>query len=308
MSESKSSSVSLDLYSTKSLTCKSVFPHRLVRPLKKGSVNNRDQLSALLADINSTESEIWHYIADNLKRANAKEALNHAARFGCEYCFSCGVSLELRKKETEEAKKILETERNIILEKIKTLQEAPSTSSSDNTQMTMLNNILKKIDEKIKETRIKKSHIVWPFSTNGGEPRTHAKVKEIAEKVERGELTREEAKGIIGRSPLFDLDRFDIVMDVPTEYLHSTCLGVVKRLVELTFSIGEKRPTVRKVKLVPPQNFNKIMLTIKVFHEFSRRARELDFSVMKGQEFRNLILFFFPIVVKCIENDKEKKV
>ena len=41
--------------------------------------------------------------------------------------------------------------------------------------------------------------------------------------------------------------------------------------------------------------------------ESSRRARNLDFSVMKGQEFRNIVLVYFPLVVKCIEPDASER-
>lgn len=48
---------------------------------------------------------------------------------------------------------------------------------------------------------------------------------------------------------------------------------------------------------------------MKVPKETSRRSRSLDFSVMKGQEFRNIATVFFPVVLKCIEhNAKERKV
>ena len=100
---------------------------------------------------------------------------------------------------------------------------------------------------------------------------------------------------------LLDVPNFDIVHDSPGEYLHSVCLGVVKKLVELTFSVGEIRPRKTKRKLSKPATFNLLMLECLTPREFSRRARELDFSVMKGAEFRNLAIFFFIIIIECIE-------
>lgn len=48
-------------------------------------------------------------------------------------------------------------------------------------------------------------------------------------------------------------------------------------------------------------DFNKLILLIKVPYECSRQVRCLDFSVMKAQEYRNIILYFFPLVLECIE-------
>ena len=43
------------------------------------------------------------------------------------------------------------------------------------------------------------------------------------------------------------------------------------------------------------------MKDIKVPREFSRRIRNLDLSVIKAQEYRNILICFFPVVVQCIE-------
>lgn len=205
-----------------------VFPHRLVRPLGKQQVNNKVQLTKFLEDIvaaNQNTNCIRHFVADNLKRSNARESLNHAARFACEYCFNAGISIILKEKQTEYIQKQLMAEKEIILEKINNLKNKPSTS--DNKEIDLCNSIVENIDEKLKQNKTKKSHIVWPFCTSDGEPRTHEKVVEITEKLENGEISRDEAKGIVGRSPLLMLDNFDIVRDVSTEYLHSVCLGAV---------------------------------------------------------------------------------
>lgn len=106
-------------------------------------------------------------------------------------------------------------------------------------------------------------------------------------------LSKDECKGIVGRSPFLDLEYFDIVRDIPTEYLHYLCIGVVKRMVTLTFNVGVSRPPITTRRLTPTYEFNVRMSKMKVPRESSRRARTLDFSVYKGQEYRNLILFFF---------------
>ena len=116
-----------------------------------------------------------------------------------------------------------------------------------------------------------------------------------------------EAKGVVSRSPLLLIPNFCLCKNVTTEYLHSVCLGVCKRCIELTFSCGENRSRITNRKLSSPLDFNKMMLNIKMFKEFSRRCRELDFAVYKGQEYRNIVLFFFIIVVECIEKQAPER-
>lgn len=117
-----------------------------------------------------------------------------------------------------------------------------------------------------------------------------------------------EKKGVVFRSPLLSLENFDFVMDAPAEYMHAVCIGVIKRTVELTFDVGENRTRVTKRKLSSASDFNKLMLITKLPGELSRRARELDFAVMKAAEFRNLLILFFPHVLECIPKpEKERK-
>ena len=51
------------------------------------------------------------------------------------------------------------------------------------------------------------------------------------------DLSREEAMGFQGYSPLMDYPGFDFILGLPCEYLHHLCLGVTKRMVELTFKV-----------------------------------------------------------------------
>ena len=112
-----------------------------------------------------------------------------------------------------------------------------------------------------------------------------------------------DTKGIKGHSPLLDYPGFDFVHSIPPEYMHSICLGLVKRLLELTFSVGQNRPRITKRRLSSPKLYNDLMMKQKVPREFSRRARNMEFSVLKAQEMRNITLFLFPIILQCIEDD-----
>ena len=152
---------------------------------------------------------------------------------------------------------------------------------------------------------VKRTKITWPASTANGEERTREKIEDILENIE--DLSPRERKGIVGPSALMQLPNFDIVMDTPCEYLHSMCLGTVKRTVELTFSVGESRPRNTNRKLSDPRQFNVLLLQIQMPKESSRRAREMDFAVLKGAEFRNIAIFFFPLVLECIEEGEDER-
>ena len=241
------------------------------------------------------------FVADNLKRAKARAALNHAASFACEYCYSKAFAYTFNEEHVLAKKRNTEQQILAIENRIQRLQ---GEEDYDEEELEALNLILASLKTALTDISKRKTQLVWPSCTMNGDPRTKESILEIVNKIENGEvLTKDELKGIVGRSPFLDLDHFDLVMDIPTEYLHSTCLGVIKRLVCLTFNVGINRPRITKRKLTPTSVFNKLMSKIKVICEFSRRIRSLDFSVMKGQEFRNLALFFFPVIVDCIEDD-----
>ena len=113
--------------------------------------------------------------------------------------------------------------------------------------------------------------------------------------VEIDSLTMDEKEGVIGYSPFMDYPDFHFIDGFPVEYLHHSCLGVTKRMVELTFQVGENRKRITKRPLSSTKLFNQKMKTQKVFSELGRRGRKLDFRIMKGEEFRNISLFFFPL-------------
>lgn len=295
MSESKSTAISLDVYSARMHHCRVIYPFRIVRPLHKGLVDNQHQFSLFVNEIVQNNWNIKAFVADNLKRCIGKNVLSHSSLHPCEYCFARGCRLKIQcdVNSTKQFK--------LMREKIRT--------DGDNENMNFLREKIDKAEKELKTST--RSRIVWPASTMNGEPRTTEKLLEIVEKTENAngvKLPLNEAKGVVGRSCLYDVPNFDITRDSPTEYLHSVCLGVGKRMVELCFNVGENRKRETKRKLSSPALFNKLMINIKVTRECSRRVRDLDFALYKGQEYRNLILFFFPVIIDCIENEaKERK-
>ena len=153
-----------------------------------------------------------------------------------------------------------------------------------------------------------KNQLTWPPSTMNGRPRTITGIRKNVNSIEAGDedLTKNYLKGIKGRSVFLDQPNFDMIQDMPTEYMHLICLGIVKRMVELTYKVGKKRFRKSKLKRINPKCFNDIINSILSTREFSRRCRNLDTAVYKAQEYRNLLLVFFPIFQQNI-SEKFKK-
>ena len=80
---------------------------------------------------------------------------------------------------------------------------------------------------------------MWPAAVRNGPPRTMDEIRHIVANFD--ELSTDERKGILGYSPLMDYPDFDYIEGSPCEYLHHLCLGVTKRLVELTFQVKKNQ-------------------------------------------------------------------
>ena len=93
VSECRSTSTSLDVYSVKMHECHNIYPLRIIRPLTKHYVDNQSQLKKVLNDINMNDSILTHVIADNPKRSFLRNSQCHGARYSCEYCFTQGQCL-----------------------------------------------------------------------------------------------------------------------------------------------------------------------------------------------------------------------
>ena len=297
--ESLSTTVTLDVYSIKFDGCKKIYPLRVIKPLRKVTIDPIQQLKSVVDDIYMNKYKISQFIGDQPKRSNARQCLCFSSWYPCEFCFAKGTKIITNSAEKKKEKDRLSLQIDIVKEKINSVKESGSRNNIELTKLKRLEKELVSAEQKIKP---KKSNIVWPKTSMNGPPRTREEITEIIEKIENNvPLSIDEAKGIKGRSILFDLPGFNFVNNVSVEYLHVVCLGTVKKCVELTFRVGETRPRITKRKLSLPSQFNAQIWIILVPREFNRRIRELDFSVYKGQEFRNLVLFFFPLILNCIE-------
>ena len=105
VSESKSTSVSLDVYSAKFESCKRIYPLRIIRPIRKVDIDHYEQMDLALQDIYENDCIVTQFVGDNLKRAIARHSLNHASWFPCEYCFAKGTKFTVNNKEIAKKKK-----------------------------------------------------------------------------------------------------------------------------------------------------------------------------------------------------------
>ena len=296
MSETRSTSVSIDVFSMRYENCNTIYPHMLVRPLGRYKVDTKKNFGEVLNDLKDNKYRISQLVADNPVRSDLKECKCHSAWYACEYCFAKGVKLEI--VANSKAMMKLNEQKKLVLEKLDQCQKEPSTSDNE-SRVENLVSLNEQIQKNINALK-KKTNILWPFSTMNAPNRSRSSILKIVAEIEnKGKLSHDEAKDIVGRSHLLGLEYFNFVYDSPAEYMHSGCLGVVKRLVALTFNLGGKKGGNNKT--ASPDAFNKLMMSTKVTKECSRRARKLDFAVFKAQEFRNIGIFFFIHVIDCIE-------
>ena len=314
----------MDVYSVKFDNCRYVYPLRCIRPSNKFKYDEQPIIESVVQELNEANAIIDDVVLDNPKRSIFRCALNHASTFACEYCESHATHYtndQLTKDIAANVKKI-DKKCTEIQNRIDYLNDCPGTVSSkhkDDENVALLLEILtdlkqQRTDELKKQ---KRRHLVWPATTSDGTPRTYQRIKNITDAIERQNndfenesvdsdgsgrvmLTKADKKGFIGTSVFLNQPNFHFISNIPCEYMHALCICLVKRMLELTFCVGEKRERCTKRKLSSPNTYNIQIQTCQVPREFSRRGRNLDLGVMKALEYRNVILFFFPLILNCI--------
>ncbi|EFN70002.1 hypothetical protein EAG_10539, partial [Camponotus floridanus] len=102
----------------------------------------------------------------------------------------------------------------------------------------------------------------------------------------------------VGYSILSEIPNFDLVHNIPLDYMHLICLGVTRKLLYI-WLFGELtvRLRNRKVKAISWQLENVLKLYMPC--EFARKPRSLTLvKLWKATEFRNLLLYTGPIALK----------
>ncbi len=153
----------------------------------------------------------------------------------------------------------------------------------------------------------KKENGVFPSRSFGAPARTSADVRAISRRLTDDDFSSDEDRdeicmGVKKISPLITLD-IDLVRDVPAEPMHLIHLGVVRKMINLTYSSGSasaKQVSFRRASDAP---LNEILLRTKSLRRFSRFTRRLDTANYKAEEYRNCILAFWPAFVNTAPQD-----
>ncbi|KAF0682496.1 Uncharacterized protein FWK35_00038597, partial [Aphis craccivora] len=104
----------------------------------------------------------------------------------------------------------------------------------------------------------------------------------------------------LGECPIIDIPNFDLVAQVPLDYMHLVCLGVVKKLFKLwTADRLSVRLQVRKLCLISDRLLKHVSIFLPL--EFQRKPRSLMvYKQWKATEFRQFLLYSGPVVLKDI--------
>ena len=101
VADSKSSSVSMDVFSLSFPECRNIYPIMTIRPQVKGTFSFQDEFSLVLDDLKMNKVKINNILADNPMRALMRCAKNHSSYYSCEYCRAAAEYYE----DPEDAKK-----------------------------------------------------------------------------------------------------------------------------------------------------------------------------------------------------------
>ncbi len=139
----------------------------------------------------------------------------------------------------------------------------------------------------------------FPSNTAECERRSDAELRALGEQAEAGENDEEVLMGVKQQSPLRHLG-IDLVHHVPAEQMHLIDLGIVRKILQLSYKCAAFKATD-----VPFVRSNDTVLTSKlleilVLPQFARRTRPVDFANYKAEEFRNLATCFWPAVADTV--------
>lgn len=97
---------------------------------------------------------------------------------------------------------------------------------------------------------------------------------------------------------LKEIPRMDLIQNVPLDYMHLICLGIVKKLIFLWIESG---PLSIRLRPRYVENISKLLTDIqkKTPHDFGRKPRALsDYRQWKAIEFRTFLLYTGPVVLQ----------
>lgn len=100
-----------------------------------------------------------------------------------------------------------------------------------------------------------------------------------------------------GETILTNIPHFEPVTNVPLDYMHLVCLGVMRKLLFLWM----RGPLKTRLSSFQIQQISEKLLILRKFtpSDFSRKARSLHFiKLWKATEFRQFLLYSGPVILK----------
>jgi hypothetical protein len=94
-----------------------------------------------------------------------------------------------------------------------------------------------------------------------------------------------------------------MITGLPTEYMHLVALGVAKKVLYLLLGF-RKDGGLSRNKHEVVQKLNTSLRNIKTPSEFSRRTRDFKVAHWKAEEYRNMLLFFFPLLLPYLDDEE----
>ena len=156
----------------------------------------------------------------------------------------------------------------------------------------------------------KKSGKVFKSGSMYADERTDADLRRLGAEVEAHQPRTEEeldaCAGVKRLSPLASVEGLDLVMDIPAESMHLVHLGIVRKFIGLCYLTAQSRSRDSEVSRVQDGELNAILLRSKGLSRFSRRLRRLDQANYKSEEFRNLVLVYWPAVMDTLPPEAVK--
>ena len=246
VSQSKSTSASLDVFTVEFPSCHNVYPLAICKVFPSSALTKQDlsnnvmiakKLSNEVLEQFSVELRrcglTLNYIkCDAPKRAFVRNAQGHNSYYACDYCKAKAEKYVVKRKNADK-----------------------------------------------KDFR-KRHKLVWS-SREVGEARSHEETVALAQE----ELPPQDRFGIKGPSVLCAFDSFDIIKDVPVEAMHFLSLGVIKSVITLALGAAPKK-SLNKIAKFDEGKLNESLVAVKVPREFGRVTRPLDIGFWKASEFR----------------------
>ncbi len=139
----------------------------------------------------------------------------------------------------------------------------------------------------------------YPANTYNRRRRTDEEVRKRAQDIAAGLPGDDD--GVKCISLLAPIPDFDLITDVPAEAMHLVCLGVVRKMMKLMYKQVGVANKIRKYRAefrpVSEEPLNEELRKHKGLSHFSRRPRDFDAAVYKAEEYRNLVLAYWPAVL-----------